>query len=89
MVPEEPLTRENLERAVASAHADALLATRLVFLDASHHISGSSDTRGDALYKSRNRRLGGLEMRTPRLVSGAEGVRSRARNLMKTAKPRG
>jgi hypothetical protein len=48
----EPLTRENIERVVASVHADAVLATRLVSLNSGQQVGGSNDTRGDALYKS-------------------------------------
>ncbi len=43
----EPLTRENIERVVASVHADAVLATRLVSLNSGQQVGGSSDTRGD------------------------------------------
>jgi hypothetical protein len=52
MTSEERLTRENIERVVASVHADAVLVTRLVSLDAGHQEGSSTDTRGDALYKS-------------------------------------
>jgi len=52
MTSEVPLTRENLERVIASVHADAVLATRLVSLDAGQQVGGSSDTRGTSLYKS-------------------------------------
>ncbi len=52
MTSEVPLTRENIERVIASVHADAVLATRLVSLDAGHQRGGSRDTRGDSLYKS-------------------------------------
>ena len=52
MTPEEPLTRENIERVIALVHADAVLATRLVSLDAGHQSGGSNDTRGDAFYKA-------------------------------------
>ena len=48
----EPLTRENIERVVASVHADAVLATRLVSLESGQQVGGSRDTRGDSLYKS-------------------------------------
>lgn len=52
MNSKEPLTRENIERAIASVHADAVLATRLVSLAASHGEGNSSDTRGDSRYKA-------------------------------------
>ena len=52
MTSKEPLTRENIERVVALVHADAVLATRLVSLDTGQRVGGSSDTRGDALYKA-------------------------------------
>jgi hypothetical protein len=52
MTPEEPLTRENIERVVASVHADAVLATRLVSVATGQREGGSSDTRGDSLYKA-------------------------------------
>ncbi len=48
----EPLNRENVERAVASVHADAVLATRLVSVKDAQGVGGSSDTRGDARYKA-------------------------------------
>jgi hypothetical protein len=48
----EQLTRENVERAAASAHADAVLATRLVSIAAGHGEGNSMDTRGDSLYKA-------------------------------------
>ena len=48
----EPFTRENIERAVASAHADAVLATRLVSAKSGQGVGGSNDTRGDARYKA-------------------------------------
>jgi len=52
MKPEVPLTRENIERVIASIHADAVLATRLVSLNSGQQVGGSRDTRGDSLYKS-------------------------------------
>ena len=52
MTSEVHLTRENIERVVASVHADAVLATRLVSMDAGQQEGGSSDTRGTSLYKS-------------------------------------
>lgn len=52
MKSDEPLTRENLERAIASVHADAVLATRLVSAAASHGEGTSSDMRGDSRYKA-------------------------------------
>ena len=52
MTSKEPLTRENIERVVASVNADAVLATRLVSLGTGERVGGSRDTRGDALYKA-------------------------------------
>ena len=47
----EQLTRENVERAVAAVHADAVLATRLISMKAGQQVGGTTDTRGDSLYK--------------------------------------
>ena len=63
MKPAEPLTRENIERVVASVHADAVLATRLVSLKPGQQVGGSNDTRGDALYKSTDFGYGAYGMR--------------------------
>ena len=52
MSAKEPLTRENVERAAASIHADAVLATRLVSIKAGHGEGNSMDTRGDSQYKA-------------------------------------
>jgi hypothetical protein len=52
MNSKDPLTRENIERAVASVHADAVLATRLVSFDTKHGEGNSSDTRGDSRYQA-------------------------------------
>jgi hypothetical protein len=52
MKSNEQLTRENIERAIALVHADAVLATRLVALDTSHGQGNSSDTRGDSRYQA-------------------------------------
>jgi hypothetical protein len=51
MKAEERLTRENIERVVASVQADAVLVTSLVAADASASEGNSRDTRGDAGYK--------------------------------------
>jgi hypothetical protein len=48
----EALTRENVERVVASVHVDAVLATRLVSMDMGHGQGTSNDTRGDSVYKA-------------------------------------
>jgi hypothetical protein len=48
----EPLTRENVERAAASVHADAVLATRLVSMGIGHGQGTSDDMRGDSVYKA-------------------------------------
>ena len=52
MSSKEQLTRENIERVVASVHADAVLATRLVSATTGQREGGSWDTRGDSLYKA-------------------------------------
>jgi len=52
MSAKEPLTRENVERAAASANADAVLATRLVSAAAGHGEGNSTDTRGNSVYKA-------------------------------------
>ena len=52
MGAKEPLTRENVERAAAAVHADAVLATRLVSISAGHGEGNGMDTRGDSLYKA-------------------------------------
>jgi hypothetical protein len=52
MKPDEPLTRENVERAVAAVQADAVLATRLVSMDTGHREGNSTDMRGDSVYKA-------------------------------------
>jgi|SRR5689334_22284767 len=52
MSAKEPLTRENVERAAAAVHADAVLATRLVSMATGHGEGTSDDTRGDSLYKA-------------------------------------
>ena len=48
----EPLTRENVERAIAEHKADAVLATILVAAKVEAQEGGSSETRGDAYYKA-------------------------------------
>jgi len=48
----EPLTRKNIERVVASLHADAVLATRLVSASAGERQGGTWDTIGDSQYKA-------------------------------------
>jgi hypothetical protein len=52
MKADEPLTRENIERVIASVRADAVLATTLVALDVGASEGNSMDTRGDARYKA-------------------------------------
>jgi len=52
MNSKEQLTRENIERVVASVHADAVLATRLDSASTGQREGGSWDTRGDSLYKA-------------------------------------
>ena len=52
MHSKEPLTRENIEKVVATVHADAVLATRLVSLKPGQQEGNSNDTRGTSLYKA-------------------------------------
>ena len=52
MAANQPFTRETVERAAASVHADAVLATRLVSATSGQGEGGSNDTRGDARYKA-------------------------------------
>jgi hypothetical protein len=52
MNAKEPLTRENVERAAAAVHADAVLATRLVSMGIGHGQGTSDDMRGDSVYKA-------------------------------------
>jgi hypothetical protein len=52
MSAKESLTRENVERAATSVHADAVLATRLVSMSAGHGEGNSDDMRGTDLYKA-------------------------------------
>ncbi|NHA13486.1 hypothetical protein [Thioalkalivibrio sp. XN279] len=47
----EPLTRENVERAIAERNADAVLATFLIAAEVEASEGGSSETRGDGYYK--------------------------------------
>ena len=48
----EPLTRENVERAISEHKADAVLATFLVAAEVEAKEGGSSETRGDSYYKA-------------------------------------
>ena len=52
MSAKEPLTRENVERAAASVHADAVLATRLVSMGTGQGEGTGNDTRGNSVYKA-------------------------------------
>ena len=52
MAVKEPLSRENVERAAAAVHADAVLATRLVSSSTGHGEGTGEDTRGNAMYKA-------------------------------------
>ncbi len=52
MSTKEPLTRESVERAVASLGADAVLATTLVASTAKAKEGGSADARGGGYYKA-------------------------------------
>jgi hypothetical protein len=47
-----PLTRENVERAVAAHQVDAVIATTLVAQSGKVATGGTSETRGDAYYKA-------------------------------------
>lgn len=48
----EPLTRENIERAIAEHQADAVLATILVAAEVGAQEGGTSETRGEGYYKA-------------------------------------
>jgi hypothetical protein len=48
----EPLTRENVERAIAEHQADAVLATILVAAEIGAREGGTSETRGEGYYKA-------------------------------------
>ena len=52
MNTQEPLTRESVERAVATLGADAVLATSLVASTAKAKEGGSADARGGGYYKA-------------------------------------
>jgi hypothetical protein len=52
MSAKEPLTRENVERAATSVHADAVLATRLVSMGTGQGEGTGNDTRGNSVYKA-------------------------------------
>jgi len=52
MSAKEPLTRENVERAATSVHADAVLATQLVSMATGNGEGNSDDMRGDSRYKA-------------------------------------
>jgi len=52
MLPNAPLTRENIEAAVAAENADAVLATSLISRSWEVKDGGSYDTRGGAYYKA-------------------------------------
>ncbi len=52
MNAKEPLSRESIERVVASTHADAVLATRLVSMSTGESEGRSTDTRGSSQYKA-------------------------------------
>src|SRR6516164_5653324 len=51
MSAKEPLTRENVERAAAVVHADAVLSTRLVSINTRQGEGNSNDMRGNSVYK--------------------------------------
>ena len=52
MSAKEPLNRETVERAAAAAHADAVLATRLVTMHTGQGDGNSDDMRGHSVYKA-------------------------------------
>jgi hypothetical protein len=52
MPPKTPLTRENVEAAVAAQNADAVLATSLISQSWGAKEGGTNDTRGGAYYKA-------------------------------------
>ena len=52
MSTKEPLTRESVERAVATLGADAVLATSLIASTAKAKEGGSADARGGGYYKA-------------------------------------
>lgn len=52
MQPKTPLTRENIEAAVAAQNADAVLATSLISKSWEVKEGGTYDTRGGAYYKA-------------------------------------
>jgi len=52
MPPKAPLTRENIEAAVAAKNADAVLATSLISTSWATQEGGTNDTRGDGQYKA-------------------------------------
>jgi hypothetical protein len=52
MNSKEPLNRENIERVIASTHADAVLTTRLVSMATGQREGNSNDTRGNSVYKA-------------------------------------
>ena len=52
MSTKEPLTRESVERAVATLGADAVLATSLIASSAAVEEGGSADARGGGYYKA-------------------------------------
>ena len=58
----DSLTRESVERAVAAVHADAVLATRLVSMKTGQQVGGTTDTRGDSLYKATDAGFGAYGM---------------------------
>ena len=52
MPPKAPLTRENVEAAVAAKNADAVLTTSLISTSWQTQEGGTNDTRGDGQYKA-------------------------------------
>ncbi len=52
MPPRAPLTRENVEAAVAAKNADAVLTTSLISTSWTTQEGGTNDTRGDGQYKA-------------------------------------
>jgi hypothetical protein len=62
MTPTEPLTRENIERVIASVQADAVLVTRLVSASSGQREGGTWDTRGTSQYKATDYGFGAYGM---------------------------
>ncbi len=51
MMPNDPLTRANIERVAAAGHADAVLTSAVVSMQLSGHQGNTSDTRATPYYQ--------------------------------------